>query len=448
MQKIFSPLRFINSTELTPTLIKLCVFTLAVICSFFSATASLVTLLVFCLYISIERSYSSVLWLILLVTAQPYTPYIVIEFAMIIFCVFTLIKFLIDGFNKKVTLNNWQAITLLIILAVSLIFLFLPFTPTRDIRGIIQNACFFIIFTILVINFEKINLKSLLTAFAIFVAVICLTFNLFQVFNLVDGVKIPIGEIFRFSLFIKDPNYTGGALLCALASIIILYRTKNLNRFAYFVLLFTISVCIFNTISKAAFIVYVLITGFVFIELLVISIKQKNKSCVYELLIFACIVVLSMAVSFKPILELLKRYISVKEPSTEGTMSTLTTGRTDIWITYLNEIFSSFSIALFGKGSFAPILRFDTHNIVLSVLYQFGTIGSLLLAGIYVIGLLKLKKNLTPARAYLSFTILLMYMSLSALLNTLFYVFFLVFALAVFPPTPAPNVDETNSLAS
>jgi O-antigen ligase len=64
----------------------------------------------------------------------------------------------------------------------------------------------------------------------------------------------------------------------------------------------------------------------------------------------------------------------------DKTLSDFTTGRTDLWVSYLREFENDPSILFFGKG-FTDILvnNCASHNIVIQSIYQFGLPGSFIL---------------------------------------------------------------------
>lgn len=441
--------KFFRSTDIKQTLIKMIIFFVFVGSSFLlylGDVSSLILFLLSIMFTLLEFSYSSVLWFLTFILIHPYVSYEYVNYAMIFFGVFFLVKFIIDIIRKKTDVKSWQTITLMVFFGAVLILLLLPIAPYYNIEMVFQDVMFFLILSILVINFRKINLKRIFLVFSIFIALVSITYNFFTYFDWCYEILFPQGDIFRFNLFIFDPNYTGGALLCALASILVLYKCQDINKSLFYVLFSVISICIFNTVSKAAFIVYVLLALYVFIDLLVKAIKQKTKKQTAEILIFSGVLLFSMLISYKAVYALLSRFLQVSQSPSDDNLSVLTTGRSDLWIMYLKEIFSSPLIALFGHGSFAPLLGADTHNALLSLLYYYGIVPVLILLAIYVVGIIKNRTKLIPFAIFASVCIFIMYMSLSILTNTCFYVFFFIFALFVYNKSNDSTIIEDKIL--
>lgn len=230
----------------------------------------------------------------------------------------------------------------------------------------------------------------------------------------------------RFTGVSNDPNYYAGDLLMILAGMMILYDRGEIKNLFY-IAMFGLTVFAIMSLSKMMLVIYgLLMTTFC----LIIFFKHKWKAGFFKCLSFLVCFLLSCLVCFNSILNLTGRitrdssdvkqeqtlYIPVEVPSApagEGSetggedveveikfeasvyvyrnnrLTVLTTGRTNIWLAYFEESFSSAKVALLGHGIGAPfilcdngykIANFAEHNTFVQAIYRLGIIGILLVA--------------------------------------------------------------------
>ncbi len=79
-------------------------------------------------------------------------------------------------------------------------------------------------------------------------------------------------------------------------------------------------------------------------------------------------------------------------------LSDFTTGRTDIFMTYIGAIFTNAKTLLFGRGLAVSNLGMDPHNLFLEIAYYTGIVG-LILFLCFFFALLKVMRNKTEAVA-------------------------------------------------
>ena len=235
----------------------------------------------------------------------------------------------------------------------------------------------------------------------------------------------------RFSGVSNDPNYFAGDILMVLAGLSILFVSKKIN-YVFYPSVFVLSLFGIMSASKMFFLTYA-----IFMVCLVLYIMAKNwfKTGFYKSLAIFCAFLLAGGFAFPWISGTFNRieaaestivdegYVTVpsefegdKAPSiqegTEGEyvetvyvfrnnfLTGLTTGRTNIWLGYLDKSFDSVVHALFGHGVGAPFLLVDNganvryraeHNTFVQMIYRIGIVG-ILLVGLTVFAAIDRKK--------------------------------------------------------
>lgn len=260
----------------------------------------------------------------------------------------------------------------------------------------------------------------------------CIIYNFMGTMGWCAYRRINESGVNRFSLFLRDPNYTGGMALISLFSIYFLNRTKDISSWLYYSLFIFFGICLFNTVSKAAFIVYFLFVLVIIINHLIIYFKTKNKESIKILLLHLLSIAIACLLSYKAVLVGLGRIFKFMDVD-KNKLSVLTTKRSEIYLGYLKVIFESPSKTIFGYGVWAPTPPnlIDTHCILLSLLYRDGLFVTLLLIAMYVVAFLKTRQKLNWVNIACSFLVLLMYMSLSINFSVCMYILVFIFILLV-----------------
>lgn len=193
----------------------------------------------------------------------------------------------------------------------------------------------------------------------------------------------------RFSGASSNPNILGGELVVCLACIMALYCNKEFK--VVFWPVFTIFlISIIFVLSKATFLIFAVIM-LLFITIYLI----KNHSKV-DWLKIGIIVLLTICIlfifyfRFKFLIQRLTDPIQTSTSvqngkpttNTQINMSMLSTGRTELWLQYLKESFSSAKFALVGHGvgadfigAYSNSVGFGPHNTFIQILYYTGISG-------------------------------------------------------------------------
>ena len=129
------------------------------------------------------------------------------------------------------------------------------------------------------------------------------------------------------------------------------------------------------TLSKA-FVIMLFASLILFLLMSIILYKKQSLKFVLPTLVLGAVLV----IVFKDeLLKVLDRFSHGGLNSDEGfknLLNLITTGRVDLWTTFLDEIFSTPQKALFGVGIFsADVVDIGPHNLYIAILYRFGMLG-------------------------------------------------------------------------
>ncbi len=177
----------------------------------------------------------------------------------------------------------------------------------------------------------------------------------------------------RFSGLQGNPNYYTLDIIVALSAIIILMYNNKPHRTHTFCMI-SLSVFGLMSVSKSFIICWVLLILFWFI----LSIKQGVGKIVKFLFVGA----LGIGVIYYVASDYINAYLFRFFQDSSGTLSDITTGRSDIWLAYIKVIFSNAKILLFGNGlnTMLDSVGKGTHNTYLECLFSLGLVGTVIFA--------------------------------------------------------------------
>lgn len=175
-------------------------------------------------------------------------------------------------------------------------------------------------------------------------------------------------ELVRFSGLYQDPNYYTVNLIIGLCMIIILYYKRSIHPI--FCALLAGALVYFGTLTYSkSFLLMLLIPLLVFM--------YANHRVGRNDIQIISLVVLVMAVVL--VLQINPDYITgMQQRMDDG--NSLTTGRTDLWMEYLDYIYQHPDVMLFGSGIGLENLLFKApHNTYVDILFHLGLVGGFLL---------------------------------------------------------------------
>lgn len=203
----------------------------------------------------------------------------------------------------------------------------------------------------------------------------------------------------RFSATFNDPNYYTIAVVVALAMAISLMAGND--RMSVDTMILGIVLLVFGctTYSKSFYLMVAVLGIF---TLLVLLRKGKIGWLLFTVLIVAILISTGALSSNEMIQTVLSRFNGA---STDD-MSSLTTGRWDIWEDYMSYIFSNLRITLFGDGIGASYyLGRAMHNIYVEMWYYVGFIG--MVGYLIMIAIFLFQRSLVRRKSVLNYFLII-----------------------------------------
>ena len=184
-------------------------------------------------------------------------------------------------------------------------------------------------------------------------------------------------NITRLAGYYGDPNFYSVHITAAMAGVIVLLsnETKRFRRWFLYALALLLLYSGFLAVAKS----FALISICLLLLWIIDIFFQKGKLSIKLMLLLAIGVGALFIVSstlFTDLTDmLLYRFVS-----SSGNISDLTTGRTDLWLSYLNAMEHNPILLVFGEGCTDILINGRaSHNTVLQIVYQVGLIGAVLL---------------------------------------------------------------------
>ncbi len=209
----------------------------------------------------------------------------------------------------------------------------------------------------------------------------------------------------RMSGFYGDPNFYTAQITAALGGglVMILRETKKGRTVFLAVILLLLMYCGLLSGSKSFAIIAILILCLWVIEVL----KMQGRTGLKISLLIGCAVAVFFLVSSALLSNLIEVFITRFSFSSD--MSDFTTGRTDLWKMYLEELMGDGKLLLLGKGFTKEFLYGRaSHNTILQIVYQFGLLGAPLLFA-WIAGFFRdVAKGTNSERKHLLGTLILM----------------------------------------
>lgn len=227
-----------------------------------------------------------------------------------------------------------------------------------------------------------------------------------------------------------DPNFFAAQVVGAIAGVLIIFNKSQLRRWMCITIVIVLAGCGLISISKS----FILCLGVLFLVWLFIFVsEQRGHGGVFTTLFALAsvlVIVLASGVFDEQIKEFLIRFGTVQDSSS------LTTGRSDIWLQYLKYFLDNPLVVLFGHGCSPTLVGVDraSHNTIIQAIYQFGIMGTLILF-IFIIFFIKQLRNnrKIPLKYYIISLVgyFSMWMGLDMIAIEDFFLIIALFALAI-----------------
>lgn len=179
-------------------------------------------------------------------------------------------------------------------------------------------------------------------------------------------------DVLRFTGLYSDPNYLSLVLIISCISLLIMVKTKMLEKRYLILCAFLVYFGLF-TISKSFYIMLVIVSVFY----LILSIKRRQYGATL-LFVFFAIIVIVFLIKSNPVL--FDYFIKRLFYSTD-----ITTGRTEIWKQYISYFVSNPFQLIFGSGISASKFTTVAHNTYIDFLYYYGIVNTFVFfLGVYL----------------------------------------------------------------
>ena len=322
------------------------------------------------------------------------------------FTIITLVKYIIGTKNKKYNLNLKAIICFSIALSISLL---------ASINHTLYNGAFLYL-VYLPLIYLMFTMKSDLKIVQI-VNYMLFGFILSNFMALICQILPSYGYYYgytRYQAFTDNPNYLGMRALFLTIFYFVLYFKKEYSLLKAILIYLFSTVVVFATQSKTSIILLVLFT----LVFIVLYIKQDFKNNIKNVLVFLIIAIILCVACSKLIIQIINRFI----PDKSNLISSLLTGRDEIWLMYWTECVKNPITILFGNGLlsqevFIPSQNITrtSHNFYLFLFYRFGLVGCIaLICGFYFL----LKEISKPKTNFTHSLPLIWYLLVSLVDNT------------------------------
>ncbi len=237
--------------------------------------------------------------------------------------------------------------------------------------------------------------------------------------NEVGEIRPEEGEeaIIRFAGLYADPNYYAIGIIVSLCLLVVLYHRSEIHSLFAIACAVPMVYFLIQTYSKSA--LFMMAVPLVY---LMYSLAKKKKYLLLLFVILAIISMLILALSGQiPALDVIMARIEISDTGSGTDINKLTTGRFDLWITYLNYLINSIRTALFGDGVVAPLIDGRaSHNTYIDIIYHLGILGgSLLLACLSTIS--AQSRHFKIRRNIMNYSVLICIVVMYFFLGELFY---------------------------
>ena len=192
-----------------------------------------------------------------------------------------------------------------------------------------------------------------------------------EIMTRINTVKVSGVISVRFSGLDLDPNYFAVQILISVSTLLVIaFYAKKISSECVFLLLI-LSLFGIMTFSKMFIITFALLT--------ILATLSFFKSSVRAGISFSIGLILFGIIGYVYLFEYFYSVYWVRFFGVGSSIEALTTGRSEIWIMFRNEILNNFSIFLFGAGYGTEFLGGRiAHNMYLTVLYYMGILGSII----------------------------------------------------------------------
>lgn len=244
------------------------------------------------------------------------------------------------------------------------------------------------------------------------------TWQLYNVIGAEDEAIYGTGT-YRFRGLFRDPNYYMTLLIVGLALLIKLRDCQRIEKLPFVLLAAVLMAFGILTYSKTFFLVLVILV------LIYVAWQIRNGRYLFAFSMILLALVAGNYLLFadsSPFSVVMSRFLSANN------VSDFTTGRSDVYMDYLEKIVDSAFSFFFGAGLAAESLYKDPHNIYIEIVYYTGAIGLVLFAAFFFSMVFVARSRVSGVRKQNIFAkyivvvmMLVLYFTLHGMFEVIFY---------------------------
>lgn len=269
-------------------------------------------------------------------------------------------------------------------------------------------------------SFSLCKIRQYFTVFGFFIAgVIISSFTALS--EIIPNLSLYIREVDlwtpntsleRFTGLYGDPNYYSVNVIISLCLIVLFYHTGRIKGLYASILAVLLVWFVALTYSKSSFVMLTLP-----IVLYLYSLICRRK---WRILICSLIVLIAIA-SFVFSGQISAFHMVLDRFNKSDDLSSLTTGRVDLWLKYIFYLLNEGDLLLWGNG-FGATLPFDhaPHNTYIDLLFYLGIVGCFLFVLLFVFALRK--KSGGRKICFLNYSVWICIVTMYFFLSELFYI--------------------------
>ena len=324
-----------------------------------------------------------------------YFPFSMISIfeCVVLFCVLFalfMVKYVVKTYFLGKTKIDWK---FLVLVLAFLVYCLIPIGPYTNNTLAHILPCLGVFFALLMAikNNVKIrfNFNAKVLALALIISSVMALTSFFDVYishHLMnyDG---------RFTALFNHPNVL--AMLCEIVSAFLVYYILS-NRAGKVEIVLLVALTVFGAMSLSK--TFLILMGIEYLSLLIYFFQKSWKKALIVVLGLLCAGVILWIIGHDWILRYFERFFNGEKhfETFKDFLNVITTYRYELWEVYFNESITNPLILFFGAGVGAmPIgpRGISAHNMFISMVYQLGICGCLLLVLILVYSFIKIQRT-------------------------------------------------------
>lgn len=178
--------------------------------------------------------------------------------------------------------------------------------------------------------------------------------------------------IIRRSGFYGDANFYVAQILAALGGALsLILQEKKYSKVIFLMVIISFLLYCGSLSGSKSF----ALTSIAIFLIWIVAVLKKRGQVGRKLIVLLCFAGLAVYISMSELFGGLLDVIDTRF-SRSSDFNSFTTGRADLWIMYIDELFNSFKVSLLGKGfTNIKLNERGSHSTIIQLFYQFGLVG-------------------------------------------------------------------------